>query len=276
MPWTRSRLIHEFQVRGLRPQRKLGQNFLVDRHFLQSIVREAQVDRDDTAVEIGAGVGNLTEVLADRAGHVWAFEIDPGLYTMALETVTGRDNVTLVNADGAEFSRTLGQVRRRPLKIVSNLPYSDYYRILLALLSSEWPIKSCVLLLQADVYDKLRASPGTSVYGPLSVLVQACCTLKRLKSVSPMLFYPMPRVESVLFRLEWRPQTAVEPYDMRSIEKGLRAILSHRRKKLRAVLRGLEQGRIGETLPPKLLDRRAEDLSPENLVSLARIVRAPS
>ncbi len=245
MDWTRTRVAALLRERGLELKRSLGQNYLVDANFLDALARDAGLEPGDQVVEIGSGLGNLTEKLAARAARVWAFEIDERIHALSRELLAGLPNVTLVQADGADFAR---HVEGR-LKIVSNLPYGDWQKIVLAILAAPQEIAGCTLMIQADVYDRLRAAPGTREYGPMPVLVQATATLRKLRRAGKELFLPAPRVESTVFRLE-RP--APVP-DAERLEARLRELFAQRRKKSAAAG-----------------GRRVEELPPAELLALAR------
>jgi 16S rRNA (adenine1518-N6/adenine1519-N6)-dimethyltransferase len=241
MPLTRTELAALLAARGLRPRRSLGQNFLVDANFLEALVRDAGVGKDDGVVEIGAGLGGLTERLAEAAGHVWAFEVDPAVHAVAAELLAGRGNVTLVRGDGADFERSVEAGRTKRLKAVSNLPYAPWKRLLLRLLSSRLPFESYVLMLQRDVAERLRAAPGTKDYGPMPALVQATCEMSVVRRAGKGLFVPAPRVDSSVIRL----RRTGPPRDLEAAEAKLRALFAGRRKKSAAA-----GGRRIDTLGP--------------------------
>ncbi len=228
--------------RGLRPKRRLGQNFLADGNFLEAIIREAAVSRADTVVEVGSGPGNLTERLAARAGRVWAFEVDPDLHRLSAELLAGRENVNLILGDGAEFER---HVPPGPVKVVSNLPYSDWRRLLLALLSARRDVVSYTVMLQRDVYDRLKARPGTKEYGPMAALLQAACEVRLLRRAGRALFVPTPRVDSALVGIRRREAGL----DFTELESRLSRLFARRRGKSAAA----GGCRIGELPPGELL-----------------------
>jgi 16S rRNA (adenine1518-N6/adenine1519-N6)-dimethyltransferase len=246
MGWTRTELTALLRARGLRLRRSLGQNFLVDGNFLQAIVRDAAVEPGDGVIEIGTGAGSLTDRLAAAGARVWSFEIDPAIHALASEMLAGRPDVTLILGDGAEFERQAFDVPR--LKVVANLPYEPWKRLLLRLLSTSLPIVSYTLMLQKDVVDRLRAAPGTRDYGPMAAIVQATCEMKVLRKASPALFLPPPRVESAVFQLVRRRR---EP-GLEGAEEALRGLFAGRRKKSTAAG-----------------GRRVEELAPEELLNLA-------
>jgi 16S rRNA (adenine1518-N6/adenine1519-N6)-dimethyltransferase len=245
MNWTRKAVAELLRERGITLRRSLGQNYLVDANFLDALARDAGCGPGDTVVEIGSGLGNLTERLAARAGRVIAIEIDERVHALSKELIGGLPNVTLVHGDGADFARhALGKIR-----LVSNLPYGDWTRIVLAILTAPLEIESCTLMIQADVYDRLRAQPGSRDYGPMAALVQATCALKKLRKAGREMFLPAPRVDSTVFRLE-RPRPVP---DAAEVEAALRELFAQRRKKSDAAG-----------------GRRVESLPPEELLALAR------
>jgi 16S rRNA (adenine1518-N6/adenine1519-N6)-dimethyltransferase len=249
MRWTRQDVAKLLRERGLRPRRSLGQNFLVDANFLEAIVRDAEVGPQDGVVEVGSGIGNLTDRLAEKAGHVWAFEVDPGMIGLARELLAGRGNVTLFERDGLESATLVDPRPCRRLKVVSNLPYSEWKRLLLGLLSSPHDVDSYTLMLQRDVWDRLRARPGTREYGPMAVLLQGACEARMVRPAGKGLFYPIPLVDSVVLSVRRKERSL----DFAAAEARLRALFAGRRKKSAAAG-----------------GRRVEDLPPAELLALAR------
>jgi 16S rRNA (adenine1518-N6/adenine1519-N6)-dimethyltransferase len=189
MEWTRTAVAALLEARGIRLRRALGQNYLVDANFLEALARDSGAGPGDHVVEIGSGLGNLTERLAARAGRVTAFEVDPAVHALSRELLAGRPNVELRLEDGARFSERVGE---GPLRIVSNLPYGVWQDLVLAILEAPQRILSATLMVQADVYERLKAGPGTRSYGPMSVLVQGTCGLKRIRKAGRGLFLPVP------------------------------------------------------------------------------------
>lgn len=246
--WTRRFVSSILRERGLRPRRSLGQNFLVDENFLEALVRDADVGEGDVVVEIGAGIGNLTDRLAARAERVWAFEIDPALHALARELLAGRRNIRWVLGDGLEFASRLEEDAARPLRVVSNLPYVSWKRLLLGMLSCPGELLSCTVMLQWDVAGRLLARPGTRRYGPVAVLLQGACTVRLGRQAGRELFYPAPRVDSVVVEVRRR-----ERLDFPAVERRLRALFSGRRKR-----------------SPAAGGRRVEELSPTELLALVR------
>jgi 16S rRNA (adenine1518-N6/adenine1519-N6)-dimethyltransferase len=241
MNWTRKEVALLLRERGITLKRSLGQNYLVDPNFLEALARDAELGPGDAVVEIGSGLGNLTEKLAARAKRVIAIELDGAICELSRQLAGALPNVTFVCGDGADFAR----YAEGPIKIFSNLPYGDWTRILLSILAAPLDVVSCTLMIQSDVFDRIRALPGTREYGPMAALLQSTCVLKKLRKAGRELFLPVPRVESTVFRLE-RPLAVPDAF---ALEGSLRELFSQRRKKSAAA-----GGRRVETLTaPELL-----------------------
>lgn len=238
MNWTRRAVAALLEERGLRLKRSLGQNYLVDPQFLDALARDSGAGPGDRVVEIGSGLGNLTEALARRGARVLAFELDPRIHALSKELLAGSEGVELVCGDGADFAAAAGA---GPLRIVSNLPYGAWQALVLAVLEAPQELKSVTLMVQSDVFGKLRAEPGTRDYGPMSVLVQAAGGVRKLRKAGKELFLPMPRVESTVFELR-RPAPLPRVRDLR---RRLEELFAGRRKRSAAA-----GGRRIETLPP--------------------------
>jgi 16S rRNA (adenine1518-N6/adenine1519-N6)-dimethyltransferase len=250
MMWTRTEVAEVLAARGIRLRRGLGQNFLVDPAFLEALARDSGAGKDEGVVEIGSGPGNLTDFLAARAGHVWAFEVDSAVNALSHELLARRANVTLLEADGADFERHVDAGRYPRWRVVSNLPYRDWHRLLLALLSTRLAVETFTFMLQEDVYERLRAGPGSRDYGPMPALLQGTCTIRKLRRAGRNLFLPVPRVDSVVFQL----RREASGLDLASLERRLRALFAGRRKKS-----AVAGGRRIESVPPRELVRLAAE-----------------
>jgi 16S rRNA (adenine1518-N6/adenine1519-N6)-dimethyltransferase len=225
----------------------------VDENFLRALADDLKLGPEEDVVEIGSGPGSLTAHLALRARQVWAFEIDPGLLDLAREALADRPNVTFVLSDGASFDLQVHPPG--PFQVVSNLPYSDWQRLTLRILSTRLPVSAYVLMVQKDVYERIRARPGTRDYGPIGVLLGGTCEIRKLREAGRRLFWPVPGVDSVVLLL--RRRTAGLDY-VRAF-RGLQALFAHRRKKSPAA-----GGRRIEELPPaELLGLLSEGRDPD-------------
>jgi 16S rRNA (adenine1518-N6/adenine1519-N6)-dimethyltransferase len=265
------------QARGLRPNKALGQCFLVDPAFLDALVRGMGITDRDEVIEFGAGAGHLTSRLCDRAARVWAFEVDPPVCDLARDLLGNRSNLRLICADAADFEAHARPDPYHRLVLVSNLPYSDYERLILRALTTEMAVDACHFMIQDDVYRRLRAAPGTAGYGPLSALLQGVAQMKLVRRAGPALFLPRPRVESVFFTLRRRPESTLRRRQIPAVYRVLRALFAHRRKLLRAALHDLETRR--GPLPEAAWEhagKRAEDMRPEALLALAATLAGPA
>lgn len=232
-------------VKRVEPRRKLGQNFLIEPKVLETIA--ARVSGD--VLEIGCGPGNLTWFLARRAERVVAVEVDAAAIEVARTVVPG---ARFLHDDAVRAIPKLTGA----FTVVSNLPYSAYREILLALLEAPFEIRAMILTVQRDVYDKIAAKPGTKEYGALSVVCQTLCNVKRVALAPRGMFWPPPRVDSVVFELTPQRRAA----GVREVERRLRRIFSFRGRKLRHAL---------PEAPPELSDARVEALAPGVLYELA-------
>ena len=191
---------HDFFVK-----KNYGQNFLVDSHVLQKIISAAELSRDDFVIEIGPGLGGLTQELAERAGKVAAIEIDPKLIPILRETLSGYDNVEVIHADvlKVDFKALLGETQpAQRVKLVANLPYYITTPIVMGLLEQNLPISQMIVMVQKEVAARMAAKPGTRDYGALSLAVQYRCEPYLVANVPRNSFIPRPNVDSAVIRLK--------------------------------------------------------------------------
>jgi 16S rRNA (adenine1518-N6/adenine1519-N6)-dimethyltransferase len=245
---------------------RLGQNFLADPNLLDAIVRDAELDPGDVVLEVGAGEGVLTERLAAAAAHVHAVELDRGLEPALVEPA-GRHNVELHWGDAMKVD--LAAFDPAPTALVANLPYSIATPLILRTIEELSSLTRWTAMVQREIADRLRAAPGSRVYGSPSVLVQLACEVRLVRTVDPAVFRPRPRVGSAILGLR-RTGPGADP----ATRELVRAAFAHRRK---ALPRSLEHVRPGmreaarEALADLGLaaDARAEALSPEEFAALA-------
>lgn len=216
-------------------QKKFGQNFLIDPHVLDKIVRAADIGKEDCVLEIGPGIGTMTQCLADQARHVVAVEIDRNLIPILEETLKDYDNVTVINDDilkvdvnglAAEYNQS------RPLKVVANLPYYITTPIIMGLFESGVPVDNITVMVQKEVADRMQAGPGTKDYGALSLAVQYYARPYVAANVPPNCFIPRPRVGSAVIRLTRHPEPPVRTRDPKLMFCLIRASFNQRRKTL--------------------------------------------
>lgn len=221
---------HEFVF-----QKKYGQNFLIDEGIVEKIVREAGVTKEDFVLEIGPGIGTMTQLLCEQAREVAAVEIDTKLIPILSETLESYDNVTIINEDILKVDiAKLAQEKNdgRPIKVVANLPYYITTPIIMGLFESHVPIDSITVMVQKEVADRMQVGPGTKDYGALSLAVQYYSKPQVVINVPPECFIPRPNVGSAVIRLEKHATCPVEVEDERLMFKIIRASFNQRRKTL--------------------------------------------
>ena len=284
IPQTQSQIRDLLAEYGLRPARKLGQNFLIDKNLMAALVESADLTSRDTVLEVGAGTGSLTELLLEKAGHVVAVEIDRGLYGILADRLGERSTLSLMHAD---VLRTKSRIDRRVLDIlaasraalsgrcclVANLPYGAASPLLADLILCDVPLDLACFTVQKEVADRIVARPGGKEIGPLSIVLQAAADIERIAAVPPQAFWPQPSVDSVMLRMVLRS----EPGDLALLSRVVHACFLHRRKTLRsnietafgsdAVARATEDTNID-------LTRRPETLAVAEWQTLATAIRA--
>ena len=216
-------------------QKKFGQNFLIDTHVLDKIIRSAEITKDDFVLEIGPGIGTMTQYLACAAGKVTAVEIDRALIPILEDTLDGYDNVTVINEDVLKVDiAKLAEEQNsgKPIKVVANLPYYITTPIIMGLFEKNVPIKSITVMVQKEVADRMQVGPGTKDYGALSLAVQYYAKPYIVADVPPNCFMPRPKVGSAVIRLERYETPPVEVKDERLMFRIIRASFNQRRKTL--------------------------------------------
>ncbi len=216
-------------------QKKFGQNFLIDSHVLEKIVDAAQITREDCVLEIGPGIGTMTQYLAESAREVVAVEIDRALIPILQDTLSAYDNVTVRNEDIMKVD--VGQIVRernqgRPIKVVANLPYYITTPIIMSLLESHVPVQSITVMVQKEVADRMQVGPGTKDYGALSLAVQYYARPEVVARVPANCFMPRPSVDSTVVRLTRYQKPPVEARDEKHLFALVRASFNQRRKTL--------------------------------------------
>lgn len=220
---------------GFMFQKRFGQNFLIDGNVVEKIVREAGVTKDDFVLEIGPGIGTMTQILCENAREVAAVEIDTNLIPILKETLAAYDNVTVINEDILKVDiAALAQEKNggRPIKVVANLPYYITTPIIMGLFESKVPIDSITIMVQKEVADRMQVGPGTKDYGALSLAVQYYAKPEIVLNVPPTCFMPRPNVGSAVIRLKKHETCPVEVDDAEFMFRLIRASFNQRRKTL--------------------------------------------
>ena len=216
-------------------QKKFGQNFLVDSSILDRIIESAQITKEDCVLEIGPGIGTMTQRLAEEAGTVVAVEIDRNLLPVLADTLSAYENVTVINADilKLDLNRIVEEHNGgRPVKVVANLPYYITTPIIMALFEKKVPLHSVTIMVQKEVADRMRVGPGTKDYGALSLAVQYYAKPEIVTKVPAGCFMPKPNVDSAVIRLTRYEKPPVEVEDEAWLFAVIRASFNQRRKTL--------------------------------------------
>ena len=216
-------------------QKKFGQNFLIDAHVLEKIISAAGITKDDCVLEIGPGIGTMTQYLAENAGHVVAVEIDRNLIPILKETLADYDNVTVINEDILRVDiKALAEEYNggKPIKGVANLPYYITTPIIMGLFESGAPIDNITVMVQKEVADRMQVGPGSKDYGALSLAVQYYAEPYIVANVPPNCFIPRPNVGSAVIRLTRHAKPPVEVKDKDLMFRLIRASFNQRRKTL--------------------------------------------
>ncbi|WP_106342735.1 16S rRNA (adenine(1518)-N(6)/adenine(1519)-N(6))-dimethyltransferase RsmA [Laceyella sediminis] len=268
---------------GLKLKKSLGQNFLTDSHVLNKIIRAAELNKDSGVIEIGPGIGALTERLAEQAGKVVAVELDQRLVPVLKELFQHQPHVEIIHGDALEVD--LGAVIQehmrdmKTLHVVANLPYYVTSPILIRLLTERYPLTNIVIMIQKEVADRLAAKPGTKDYSSLSVLVQYFAEAEEVAKVPSHVFVPRPQVDSAVARLTLRERPAVEVKNEGLFFKIVRASFAQRRKTLLNTLHATLFARVDKHQVEAWLNeagidpkRRGETLNLEEFATLVEVI----
>ncbi len=262
-------------------QKKYGQNFLIDTNILERIISESEITKDDCVLEIGPGIGTMTQYLAESAKRVVAVEIDRSLIPILEDTLSGYDNVTVINDDilKVDIKKLCDEYNdSRPIKVVANLPYYITTPIIMGLFESHVPLKSITIMVQKEVADRIQQKPGSKDYGALSLAVQYYAKPEIVAEVSPNCFIPKPNVSSAVIRLTRYENPPIEVDDEHFMFSLIRASFNQRRKTL---ANGLANGGLGldrETVNSMLekmglsLTVRGEALTLEQFAKLSNLL----
>lgn len=230
-------------------QKKFGQNFLIDTHVLDKIIAAAEITKDDFVLEIGPGIGTMTQYLAQAAGKVAAVEIDKALIPILGDTLSAYDNVMIINEDvlKVDIQKLVEEENGgRPVKVVANLPYYITTPIIMGLFEKHVPIESITIMVQKEVADRMQVGPGTKDYGALSLAVQYYAEPYIVANVPPNCFMPRPNVGSAVIRLTRHTEPKIVVKDEKFMFKLIRASFNQRRKTLQNGINNSAELSIGK------------------------------
>ncbi len=277
-----SNTIEVLQKYNFNFQKKFGQNFLIDTHVLEKIIDASEITKEDCVLEIGPGIGTMTQYLAENAREVIAVEIDKALIPILEDTLKEYDNVTIINDDilKVDINRIVEEKNNgQPIKVVANLPYYITTPIIMGLFESHVPLKSITIMVQKEVADRMQVGPGTKDYGALSLAVQYYAKPEIVANVPPNCFIPRPNVGSAVIRLTRYEEPPVKAEDEKFMFNVIRASFNQRRKTL---VNGLQNGGLGLS-KEKILEAleemnlpatiRGEALTLEQFAQLSNILR---
>lgn len=264
-------------------QKKFGQNFLIDTHVLDKIIDAADITDEDFVLEIGPGIGTMTQYLCENAREVAAVEIDKNLIPILEDTLGAYDNVTVINKDILKMDiPALAQEKNggKPIKVVANLPYYITTPIIMGLFESHVPIDSITIMVQKEVADRMQVGPGTKDYGALSLAVQYYAKPEIVANVPPNCFMPRPKVGSAVIRLTRHEQPPVQVEDEKFMFRLIRASFNQRRKTLVNGLNNAPDIQVSKEDIVKSLEElgvsatiRGEALTLEQFAELSNIMR---
>ena len=270
---------------GFNFQKKFGQNFLIDTHVLEKIIRAADITKDDCVLEIGPGIGTMTQYLCENAGKVIAVEIDKNLIPILTEdTLAAYDNVKVINSDVLKLDlKRLAEEENggRLIKVVANLPYYITTPIIMGLFEAGVPLASITVMVQKEVADRMQAGPGSKDYGALSLAVQYYANPQIVLNVPPSCFMPQPKVGSAVIRLERHAQPPVEVENEALMFQLIRASFNQRRKTLANGLNNFQGLHLDKETIQKCIEElgvpatiRGEALSLEQFAELSNTIKS--
>ena len=264
-------------------QKKFGQNFLIDEHVLDKIIRAAEITKDDYVLEIGPGIGTMTQYLACAAREVTAVEIDRALIPILEDTLKEYDNVSIINEDILKVDiAALAKEKNggRPIKVVANLPYYITTPIIMGLFESHVPLESITVMVQKEVADRMQVGPGTKDYGALSLAVQYYAEPYIVANVPPNCFMPRPAVGSAVIRLTRHQKPPVEVMDEKLMFRLIRASFNQRRKTLANGLKNSAELNLSKEVITAAIEKlgkgssvRGEALDLEEFARLTNIIK---
>ena len=285
---TASYLIKRFKEVGLRPDKRRGQNFLIDLNLIQLLAATADLGPRDVVLEVGTGLGSLTGIMAPQVAAVVTVELDEHLHQLAAEELASLENVTMLQQDALRnknnfHPKVLDAVKQqldkdgdRQFKLVANLPYNIATPVVSNLLSTVMTPASMTVTIQKELADRITADPGCKDYSSLSIWIQSQCQARTVRVMSPSVFWPRPKVDSAIVHIQLDQEKRDRIADRDFFHRFVRAMFFHRRKFLRSVLvsafkNELTKPQVDEVLAAEGIagEIRAEQLSVEQVLALS-------
>ncbi len=289
---TASYLMRRFEEVGLQPDKRRGQNFLVDLNLLNLLAATCQPGPRDVVLEVGTGMGSLTSILAPLVGHMVTVEIDQHLQQLAWEELAELDNITLLKMDAlrnknnlhpdvlAAVQRQLAAIDGARFKLVANLPYNIATPVISNLLSTPITPHSMTVTIQKELADRITAPPGCKDYSALSIWVQSQCDAEIVRVMAPSVFWPRPKVHSAILHIVVNPTKREQIPDREFFHTFVRSMFFHRRKFLRSVLLAAFKKRLSKPEVDAIMEdqglgpqSRAETLDVDEMLALCEAVR---
>jgi len=293
---TRSYLMKKFEAMGLRPQSRLGQNFLIDLNLLRLLHESADITKNDVILEVGTGTGSLTAPMADKAAVVITVELDPIMQELAKQELFGRKNIRFIKIDilknknrlrdevldviREELALTDQNGEKRSFKLVANLPYNVATPLISNLLLTDVPPTMMCVTIQKELADRIVAKPRSKDWGALSLWIQSQCKAEIIRIMPPTVFWPRPKVESAIIRLTLDAKRRSKITDLKYYNEFFRAMFFHRRKFLRAELCSAFKYTITKERIDKIMNElqfdattRAETLPLKTMLRLGELCR---
>ncbi len=289
---TISYLTKRFEEVGLSPNKKHGQNFLIDLNIVELLARSAQITPEDVVLEVGTGTGGLTALLAPQAAHIVTVEIDQYLHQIAREELESFDNITMLKQDALKNKNKiapnvietiqyhLDKIPGSRFVVAANLPYNIATPLISNLMRTEVVPETMTVTIQKELADRIVAKPRTKDYSSLSVWMQSLCDIEIVRVLAPSVFWPRPKVDSAIIHIVHRPDKRDKITDIAFYHEFVRALFFHRRKFLRSVLisafkNRLEKPHIDQVMQQMNMEpeTRAEELAVETILEMAELFR---
>lgn len=286
---TKTQIQQLLAAAGVEPNKRLGQNFLIDMNLINLLLKSAHISRDDVVLEVGTGTGSLTQALAQQAGKVIAVEFDKNLAHITAEQLSSSDNVIIINTDALENKNTIDHKVIEALEatcnefygklmLVANLPYSIASPVMMNLILGPVVVDSMVVTVQKEVADRMTAEPGHDNYGILSIFMAATGSAKTIRKLSPKVFWPQPQVDSTMIRFDRDNKKVARMYSIELFKEVVNLFMAHRRKMMKACVK-FADGNLAKVhnwqdvfehavIEPHC---RPEELTAENYIAMANL-----